>query len=90
MKRRKFLHHLLILLLLVGMHGLRMLSEIIEPRKLLGTMAGKGAFAGMFPGKWENGLVSITLWRSETGVALWSRQEQGTNGWFLGMRTGRR
>ena len=43
------MHHTLILLLFISMNGLSMLAEIIKTRKLLATMASKGAFPGMFP-----------------------------------------
>jgi hypothetical protein len=43
------LHHLLVLILLVRVHRLRMLSQIVETRKLLATVAAEGSFPGMFP-----------------------------------------
>ena len=49
MKRRQFAHHAFIFLLLVGMHCLSMLTEVVQTRKLLRTMARKGPFACMFP-----------------------------------------
>lgn len=41
-------HHLLVLLLLVGVDGLGVLAEVIETGELLAAVAGKGAFAGVF------------------------------------------
>ena len=49
MKRRQVAHHAFIFLLLVGMHCLSMLTEVVQTRKLLRTVARKGPFASMFP-----------------------------------------
>lgn len=48
-ERGEVAHHALVLLLLVGVHGLRMLAQVVEAGELLGAMASKGAFAGVFP-----------------------------------------
>jgi hypothetical protein len=49
-KGSQLAHHPLICVLLIGMNGLSMLSEIVETRELLAAMTGKWALAGMFPG----------------------------------------
>jgi hypothetical protein len=56
------------------MNGLSMLTEVIEPRELLGTMASKRAFAGMFPVRNER-IISVDSYVVPK-VALRSRQEQ--------------
>lgn len=47
-ERGEVAHHALVLLLLVCVHGLRMLAQIVEAGELLGAVAGKGAFARVF------------------------------------------
>ena len=49
MKRGEVAHHLLVLLLLVGMDGLSMLAQIIKTRELLSAMTSERTFASMFP-----------------------------------------
>lgn len=49
MKRGEVAHHGLVLVLFVGVHGLSMLAEVVEARKLFGTVAGERALAGVFP-----------------------------------------
>jgi hypothetical protein len=48
MQTRQIPHHLLVLVLLVGVDGLCVLSEVIETRELFTAVAGEGAFARMF------------------------------------------
>lgn len=48
-ERGEVAHHPLVLLLLIGVHGLRMLAQIVEAGELLGAVASKGAFASVFP-----------------------------------------
>jgi len=49
MERSKIPHHLLVLLLLVSMDGLRMLTQIIKTRELLAAMTSERTFARVFP-----------------------------------------
>jgi hypothetical protein len=49
MKRGKFTHHALVLLLLISMNSLSMLTQIIEARKLFAAVASKRTLAGVFP-----------------------------------------
>ncbi len=48
MERSEVAHHALVLVVLVGMHGLRMLAQVVEARKLLAAVTRKGALAGVF------------------------------------------
>lgn len=41
-------HHALVLVLLVGVDGLGVLPEVVEPGELLAAVAGEGSFAGVF------------------------------------------
>jgi hypothetical protein len=49
MKRGEIAHHALVLVLFVSVDSLRVLTKVVETRKLFATVAGKGAFTGMFP-----------------------------------------
>ena len=42
-------HHLLVLVLLVGVHRLRMLAQVVQSRKLFATMTRERSFARVFP-----------------------------------------
>ena len=61
--------------LLVGMHCLRVLSQIIEAGKLLPAMTSKRAFAGMFPTGEQgvrNGIKgSLTTWNCRWTHLTW-------------------
>jgi hypothetical protein len=46
---RELAHHTLIGVLLIGVHGLSMLTQIVETRKLLSTMASERTFASVLP-----------------------------------------
>jgi len=48
-QRSEVAHHLLVLLLLVGMDGLSMLAQVVKTRELFPAMTGKGTFTSMFP-----------------------------------------
>lgn len=48
MQRGKIAHHLFIVLLLVGVHRLRVLTEVVQPRELLPAVASEWSFTGMF------------------------------------------
>ena len=48
MQRSELLHHLIVLVLLVGVDGLGMLPEVVEARKVFAAVAAKGAFSSMF------------------------------------------
>lgn len=48
-KRGEITHHALVLVLFVSVDGLRVLTKVVETRKLFATVAAKGAFPGMFP-----------------------------------------
>jgi hypothetical protein len=47
--RRKLTHHLLIVVRPLGVHGLRMLPEVVEAGELLAAVAGKGTLACVLP-----------------------------------------
>ena len=47
----EFAHHHFILLLLIGMHGLGVLTQIVESRKLLTAVTSERPFASMFATK---------------------------------------
>jgi len=47
MESCELLHHLLVKIWLVCVHGLGMLAEVVEVGELLSAMALEGAFAGM-------------------------------------------
>lgn len=49
MQRGKVAHHLLVLILLIGMDSLSVLTQVIKPRELLATMTSERAFASVFP-----------------------------------------
>jgi hypothetical protein len=49
MQGREVAHHTLVRVLLVGMNRLRMLTKIVEARKLLSTMTSERTFASMLP-----------------------------------------
>lgn len=49
-KRGELAHHVFVLVLLIGVHGLRMLAQIVEAGELLATVAGEGPLARVFPG----------------------------------------
>lgn len=42
-------HHLLVLVLLVSVDGLRVLAQVVEARELLAAVTRERAFAGVFP-----------------------------------------
>jgi hypothetical protein len=48
MEGAEIAHHTLILVLLVGVHGLGVLPQIVEAGELLAAVAGEGPFAGVF------------------------------------------
>ena len=62
-------HHTLVGVLLVGMHCLRMLTQIVETRELLSTMAGERTFTGVLS-------VERT---SESGTEEGRRRERARN-----------
>ena len=45
---RELAHHALVLVLLVGVHGLRMLAQVVKARKLLAAVAGERSLARVF------------------------------------------
>lgn len=47
-QRGELAHHLLVRLLLVGVHGLRVLPQVVEARELLPAVARERALAGVF------------------------------------------
>lgn len=47
-QRGELAHHLLVRLLLVRVHGLRVLPQVVEARELLPTVARERALAGVF------------------------------------------
>lgn len=49
MKRGELVHHAVVLLLLVGVDGLRMLTKIIETRELLSAVTCKWPLPRMLP-----------------------------------------
>lgn len=49
MEGGELVHHALVLVLLVGVDGLCMLAEVVEARKLFGTVTSERPFARMFP-----------------------------------------
>ena len=63
-------HHALVLLLLVGVDGLCMLAEVVEAGELLGAVAGKGAFAGVFPERDKVRSTATTGARRGTGYLM--------------------
>jgi hypothetical protein len=50
MQARQLAHHRLVERRLVCVHRLRVLAQVVEPRELLGAVAGEGALAGVFSG----------------------------------------
>lgn len=42
------MHHALVLVLLIGVHGLGMLAQVVEARELFPTVAGEWTFASVF------------------------------------------
>ena len=48
-QRRELVHHTLILIELVGMNGLRMLTQVVEARELLPAVAGEWSLSSVFP-----------------------------------------
>lgn len=67
MKRGEVAHHSFVLLLLVGVDGLRMLAEVVETRKLFGTVARKRALASVFPkNRGEDALAMVKEERAES------------------------
>lgn len=49
-KSSELTHHVFVLILLIGVHGLRMLAQIVEARELLATVTGEGPLARVLPG----------------------------------------
>lgn len=49
MEGGELMHHALVLLLLIGMHGLSVLTKVVESRELFATVASERTFSGMFP-----------------------------------------
>ena len=49
MKSGELAHHVLVLVLLVGVNGLRVLAEVVEAGELLAAVTGERTFASMFP-----------------------------------------
>lgn len=49
-QRREVAHHLLVEVLLVGVDGLRVLAQVVEPGELLAAVAGERPLAGVFSG----------------------------------------
>lgn len=52
-KRGELTHHVFVLILLIGVHGLRMLAQIVEAGELLATVACEGPLTRVFPGWWK-------------------------------------
>lgn len=50
MERGEVAHHLLVLVELVGVDGLRVLAQVVEARELLAAVAGERALASVFSG----------------------------------------
>ena len=48
-ERGEVAHHLLVLVLLVGVDGLGVLAEVVETRELLAAVTAEGTFTGVFP-----------------------------------------
>jgi len=48
-QRGQVAHHALVLVLFVGVHSLRVLTQVVKTRKLLGAMARKRTFTSVFP-----------------------------------------
>ena len=65
----ELLHHALVHLLLVGVHGLGMSAEVVETRKVLSAVAAEGALAGVFPVTRQvlAAKVNMTSQRARTG-----------------------
>jgi hypothetical protein len=49
MERRQVTHHLLVFGHALGVDGLSMLAQVIEPGELLAAVAGKRTLSGMLP-----------------------------------------
>lgn len=49
-KGSELTHHVFVLILLIGVYGLRMLTQVVEAGELLATMAGKRPLTRVFSG----------------------------------------
>ena len=65
MERSEITHHTFILVLLVGMDSLRMLTQVIEARKLLSAVTRERTFASVF--SVERGDMGEGGWVSKEG-----------------------
>lgn len=80
MKGSKIAHHALILVLLIGMYGLRMLTKIVETRELFTTVTCERTFTSVLPN--VSGKMLATT-EDHTTLAIASALESFCRSWTI-------